>query len=54
MIIGSICDALWILGSIVPAIKNDNEDSDSLFLSSGIIYLITLVTSVLDGFGGAL
>lgn len=54
MIIGSVCDALWILGSIVPALKNDNEESDSLFLSSGIIYFITLVTSVLDGLGGAL
>lgn len=27
MMIGSMCDFLWILGSIVPALKSDHEDS---------------------------
>lgn len=64
MVIGSACDTIWILTSIIPALKemyeNSNENDGyekknepSFLYSDVIIYTTTAVTSVLGGLGEA-
>lgn len=53
LMLGSVCDTLWILCSLPPALKDENPGSDSFFYTDGFIYFISLFASVLDGFGDA-
>ena len=53
LVFGAICDTIWISFSIFPALKQENPDSKSFFLSDGFIYFTTLFASVLDGCGDA-
>ena len=53
MIIGASCDALWILTSIIPSMKSI-ADTQEWYYSDGFIYILTAMTSSLDGFGSAL
>lgn len=64
MVIGSACDALWIVASIVPALKAlyENESDEDGYrkgtmpawlLSDTMIYSVTTITSILGGLGEA-
>jgi hypothetical protein len=54
LMLGSVCDTLWILCSLPPALKAESDDPDSsVFFTHGFIYFISLFASVLDGFGDA-
>jgi MFS family permease len=54
MIYGCLCDFLWIILGIFPALKFANPKSNSLFLSDGFIYVSYILASALDGFGNAI
>jgi hypothetical protein len=53
MIVGSLCDFFWICINIIPALAEENPDSDFFMFSTGFIYFINVLASVLDGFGDA-
>jgi hypothetical protein len=65
MAMGAAFDFLWILASILPAVKTlyengddsdgyKQEDANSIFLSDFLIYTLTWATSVLGGLGEAI
>lgn len=65
MVMGSVFDTLWILASVLPAIRDlyENKDLDDgytpenrphiFFYSNGFIYFLTTITSILGGLGEA-
>jgi hypothetical protein len=54
MVIGCFCDTLYIVSCIPPALKSENPDSDSFFLTDGFIVGFSSVISVIDGIGDAI
>jgi hypothetical protein len=61
MIIGSIFDCLWILVSLIPALKFKYEMSGDLpetdrpfYFTNSFVYLTTIITSMLGGLGESL
>jgi hypothetical protein len=54
LIIGSLCDSIWIFTSIFPALRSSYPNSNSLFLSDGFIYFSVIFSSMIDGLGDAL
>ena len=54
MIIGSVCDFLWIMTNLVPAFSAENPDSTSFFYSTTFVYMLNVFASLLDGFGDAI
>ena len=61
MIIGSLFDFLWIIASIIPALKfkwehdnpNATVDDVPMLYRDGVIYSTSAITSVLGGLGEA-
>jgi hypothetical protein len=54
MVIGCFCDTLYIVSCIPPALKSENPDSTSFFLTDGFIVGFSSVISVIDGIGDAI
>lgn len=54
MIIGCVCDTIWILSNLIPAYSAENPDSTSFVYSTWFIYIINCIVSLLDGFGDAI
>jgi hypothetical protein len=54
LMVGSICDTLWILCSLPPALKAENPDTDTFWTSNGLIYSVSIFSSVLDGIGDSI
>ena len=54
MAIGAVFDALWILCQIIPALKSEDESTNSVFLSDGFIYFSAMLSATLDGLGNAI
>lgn len=48
---GSVLCILFVASLIIPAIKSENLESDSFFLSANFVYPFMLITSSLTGFG---
>ena len=51
---GSCLTLPFIIFLILPALKDNNQDSNSFFLGKGFVYTICVITSILNGFGEGL
>jgi hypothetical protein len=51
MALGSLCNFVWIICSIFPALKAQYPNNNSIFVSNGFIYFISILSSVICGLG---
>jgi hypothetical protein len=54
LLIGCFGDTLYVLSCVPPALKAENPDSTSFFLSDGFIYGFSSIISVIDGAADAI
>ena len=54
LILGGFGHFCFVFAQILPAIKYDNPDSDSLVTSDGFITTILIICALINGFGAAL
>lgn len=54
MFLGCLGDTLYIVSCIPPALKGENPDSTSFFLSDGFIVAFSTIIAVIDGIGDAI
>lgn len=49
MVLGAICDTIWVIGCIPVALATENPDSNSFFLTNGFIIFINIFVNLLGG-----
>lgn len=54
LLIGALASAVFILVSVLPALKKQQGESDSIFLSNGFIYASMVISAIICGFGQAI
>ena len=54
LIIGAVCNALWVFASVVVAMKKYDPNSESYFYSKEFVYPLLIIASILSGFCNAI
>jgi hypothetical protein len=54
MAYGSLLSIPFFIFLIFPTLSESNPDSTSFFFSAGFVYVTTLITTFLNGFGGGI
>jgi predicted CDP-diglyceride synthetase/phosphatidate cytidylyltransferase len=54
MAYGSLLSIPFFIFLIFPTLSESNRDSTSFFFSAGFVYVTTLITTFLNGFGGGI
>jgi MFS family permease len=54
LVIGCLGNTMFIAASVLPTLRKQDPESDSIFLSEGFIYSTMIVSGVICGFGQAL